>query len=163
SSGKALIYLARLFTLSLTHGRDLVERNRRGNTGVQRLGRRRDRNRDDLVAVLGDETRQTVALATDHDQQRAVGQLDLGHLHIAATVKAEHEDALLLELLDDVREVRSHRDRDACRGARAGLPCGRVEAGGTTLRNDDSLTTECGGRADDRTEVTRIRHAVERD
>ena len=26
-------------------------------------------------------------------------------LHVAAAVEAEHEDALLLELLDDVREV----------------------------------------------------------
>ena len=56
--------------------RHLVQRDGCRDPGVERLGGRRDRDRDDLVARLGDQAREPLALGADDDHDRAVGQLE---------------------------------------------------------------------------------------
>ena len=71
--------------------RDLVEGDRHGDTGIERLCRRADRDRDYRVTGLGDQTGQPLPLAADDDHERLLRPGQAGQRHVATTVKAEHE------------------------------------------------------------------------
>src|SRR3954451_6275699 len=81
-------------------GGDLVQRDGCRDSGVQRLGGRVDRDRDDLVAGFAHQPRETLALRTDHDHDGSVGERERGQRDVAPAIEPEDEHALLLEFLE---------------------------------------------------------------
>ena len=144
----------------LGHG---VERDAGGDAGVERLQRAGHRDRDELVAGLRDQAREALALGADHDDERAVGEVEVGQRDVTVGREADHHAAGLLVGLELPGQVDRLRDRDAGRGTGRGLPGAGGHAGGTPLGDEYAVGAEPGRRADDGAEVAGVGHRVQRD
>ena len=69
--------------------RDLVERHARGDTGIERLGRRTNGDRHDGIAILRHQARQTLAFAAHNDEHGLLGEREVGQRHVAGAVEAQ--------------------------------------------------------------------------
>ena len=140
---------------------DFVEGDGRSDSRVEGLRGRSDRDRDDLVALVGDETRDALALGADDDAQRVAAEGQLRQLDLTVHVESDDEDVLFLELVDGARQVDDLGDLDAGGRTGGGLPRGGGHRSGTTFGDDDPVPAEGSRRAHDGAEVPRVRDAVE--
>ena len=144
---------------------DLVQRDARGDAGVQRLDRRTRsgwrRSRRTARARAGTDP-------CPRSRRRArAGRSRSGSSPIGACRRRRRgpttKHARLLEALQRAHEVRRARDGHAGRGAGGHLPRRRGDAGGTPLGHQHAVRPEGPGGAQHGAEVARVGHTVERD
>src|SRR5688500_1856379 len=79
---------------------DRVEGNARGDTGVERLEPGRHRDAHQLVARLGHQPGDALALAADHHHQRTVAELEVGQADVAVRNEADGHESRSLDVLE---------------------------------------------------------------
>src|SRR5438132_1182897 len=108
-------------------------------SSFSRAGEPRDvsfhRDAHDLVAALEHEAAYALALAPDHDRAGAA-VVDLVVEHVAALVGADDPNALLLQRVDRLPQVRDVGDHQVLARARARLRDRRRETDAAVPRDD---------------------------
>ena len=111
---------------------------------------------------LPDERPEPLPLAAEDERGRA-GEVHAREGGVAVGRERDGPDALLLERLERLRDVRDPGDRAALHRARRGLRDRGGHADGAVLGDDDAVRAERVGGADDRAEVVRVLDPVEHD
>ena len=139
-----------------------VQRHAGGDPGVERLQRAGHRYRHQLVAGLGDEPRETLALGADDDHERAVRQVQIGQGYLSVCRETDHHAARLLVGLQLAGQIDHLRHGHASGGTGRRLPGARRHARGTAFGDHHTVRPEARGGAYDGAEVARVGHRVER-
>src|SRR5207253_7303371 len=136
-----------------------VEHHRAGSGGVERAHYPFHRKPDRLVRAFQHQTTDPLPLAADHDRGRSA-VIDLVVEQIAGLVGRDDPDALLLERVDRLPEIRDVGDEQVLARAGARLGDRGREPHGAMVWDDDAVYAGALGRPEEHAEVLRVLQRV---
>lgn len=97
------------------------------------------------------------------NQRHAGRKRHIGERHFALPIKADDFESEFLELFDGADKIRDPGDLHLFEAAGGRLGERAAQSGAVSLRGDESFCPENSRRAENRSEIMRIRHLIQHD